>query len=410
MQPARTVPDSVVRIGSETPMQGVGVLSCLPAVLMELGVDCEGLLREAGLVADALDRPDGWVAVQQAVTAVRLAEERALCPHIGLLVGQRFQFGQIGLLGELILASTTVGDGLRNYAVHHRLCSQACTAFLLDYGRIAECGFAFYRAGNAGLPVVYDVLLAGLVAALRTLCGTQWSPCEVHFARSAPADLAPYRAHFRCSLRFDSDRSSVVLPADDLDRPIAGADPARFRALEQEAIDRLDANLIPLVHRSLRALLLTNEPKAARLAQQFAMHKRTLARRLRAHGTSFREVLDEVRYEVARSLLVDTRLTTADIAWSLGYSEAAPFIRAFHRWSGMSPGKWRGERRIVPPPRVPHQSEHLVQRPRELALVKRASQAPDFVRKYQERWNASFLDCPNGRECATAARQLRSTP
>ena len=241
-----------------------------------------------------------------------------------------------------------MGDGLRSYVVHQRLYSQAFTPYLEDYGRTAECGFAFYHSTPLGLSVAHDLLLAALVAGLRSLCGAHWMPSEVHFPHSAPGNLAPYRAHFRCTLVFDSDHASVVLRSDDLNRTIPGADPVRFRALEQEAIDKLDSNLLPLLFRGLRAMLVAGEPKAAGLAQSFAMHERTLARRLRAQGTSFRAVLDEVRYDVARALLVDTNLTTADIAASLGYSESAPFIRAFNRWAGASPGEWRAANRGSP--------------------------------------------------------------
>jgi AraC-like DNA-binding protein len=322
-------------------MQRVGVLACLPPVLRELGADSAAVLAEVGLPADALDRPDAWVPVQSGLGALQIAADRSHCPHIGVLVGQRFQLSQIALLGELMLNSDSIGDALRSYVVHQRLYSQAFTPYLQAYGRTVECGFAFYRSTSRGLAVAYDLLLAALVSGIRLLRTPDWTPSEVHLPRSAPADPAPYRAHFRCKLMFDSDHASVVLRSEDLDRAIAGADPARFRALEQEAIDRLDSNLLPLLHRSLRMMLVTGEPKAAALAQAFAMHERTLARRLQARGTSFRAILDEVRYEAARALLVDTGLTITSIATSLGYAEVAPFSKAFHRWSQMSPSDWR---------------------------------------------------------------------
>jgi AraC-like DNA-binding protein len=90
---------------------------------------------------------------------------------------------------------------------------------------------------------------------------------------------------------------------------------------------------------------MSGEPKAGRLAQEFGMHERTLARRLRAQGTSFRTILGEVRHDAGRSLLVDTKLTIADIAYSLGYSEVAAFTTAFKRWSGMTPSEWRAVNR-----------------------------------------------------------------
>lgn len=326
-------------------MQRVGVLACLPEVLGELGVDPGPVLAGAGLPADAIDRPDRWVPIQAALRVVELAAKGAQCPHIGVLVGQRFQFSQIALLGELMLNSRSVGDALGSYVVHQRLYSQGFTPYLQKYRRTAEFGFGIYHSTSFGLAVAYDALLAALVSALRSLCGPEWNPFEVSLPRSAPTDVKPYCSHFRCKLIFDSAHASIVLPREDLDRSITGADADRFRALDRTASEQLDGNLLPLLYRSLRGLLASGEPNAAKLAQQFRMHERTLARRLRARGTSFRAILDQVRHDVARALLIDTNLTIDSVGVALGYSEVAAFSRAFRRWSGISPSDWRAAHR-----------------------------------------------------------------
>jgi AraC-like DNA-binding protein len=77
------------------------------------------------------------------------------------------------------------------------------------------------------------------------------------------------------------------------------------------------------------------------IAGALAMHRRTLNRRLRAAGTTFQQVLDEVRYAVARELLEQSSIPMHDVAAALGYASLAPFMRAFRRWSGASPGDWR---------------------------------------------------------------------
>lgn len=71
------------------------------------------------------------------------------------------------------------------------------------------------------------------------------------------------------------------------------------------------------------------------------MHRRTLDRHLDASGFSFREVADEIRFEVACQLLRDTRLTVNEIAASLHYGDASAFAHAFRRWSGQTPTRWR---------------------------------------------------------------------
>jgi AraC-like DNA-binding protein len=76
-----------------------------------------------------------------------------------------------------------------------------------------------------------------------------------------------------------------------------------------------------------------------------ALSRRTFNRRLAEAGITFKNALDTVRFEVAQQLLRETQLSVTQIAAALGYAEAGPFIRAFRRWSGFSPGSWRPARK-----------------------------------------------------------------
>jgi AraC-like DNA-binding protein len=71
------------------------------------------------------------------------------------------------------------------------------------------------------------------------------------------------------------------------------------------------------------------------------MHPRTMNRNLQAEGTSFRSLLNESRFQVARQLMAGTRIGVTDIALTLGYSEPSGFTHAFKRWSGTAPIEWR---------------------------------------------------------------------
>jgi AraC-like DNA-binding protein len=71
------------------------------------------------------------------------------------------------------------------------------------------------------------------------------------------------------------------------------------------------------------------------------MHSHTFRRRLDASATSFHELVDECRFEMAREMLLNTSLSVSEISASMGYSRASSFIRAFRRWSGLTPGEWR---------------------------------------------------------------------
>jgi AraC-like DNA-binding protein len=95
------------------------------------------------------------------------------------------------------------------------------------------------------------------------------------------------------------------------------------------------------VRRMLRRQLLSGQSSMHQVAAELEMHRRTLDRKLKPHAISYQALVDEVRYEVARQLLRDTAMPMIAIAQSLQFAEASAFARAFRRWSGMPPTKWR---------------------------------------------------------------------
>ncbi|EIM30173.1 helix-turn-helix domain-containing protein [Microvirga lotononidis] len=80
---------------------------------------------------------------------------------------------------------------------------------------------------------------------------------------------------------------------------------------------------------------------AAKVASRYAVSRRTLSRHLTAEGTSFRQLSNEVRCEIACMLLANSDFPVSQIAGILNYAETSAFTRAFHRWTGQSPSAWR---------------------------------------------------------------------
>jgi AraC-like DNA-binding protein len=225
--------------------------------------------------------------------------------------------------------------------VYHHLNSHGGVIFLRERGAVAEFGYAIYHRGVRGASQIYDGVLAAIVNYMRELCGTSWGPSEVLIAHTPPADADPYRRLFRCPVRFNSDLNALRFASPWLKRPIPGADPRTFRNLEKQARELPQPDLIEKLRRSLRVLLLNGVASGDAVADMLEMHRRTLNRRLMQQGTTFREVLDDVRFEAACQLLNDTEMTLDDIAAALAYAGASQFTRAFRRRSGAAPGKWR---------------------------------------------------------------------
>lgn len=112
------------------------------------------------------------------------------------------------------------------------------------------------------------------------------------------------------------------------------------------------------LRRLLRTELLRDTCSAATVARLFSMHRRTMSRHLRTEGLAFRQVANEVRFEIACELLSHTGMALSQIAAVLRYSEPSAFTRAFRRWSGQTPSAWRASHPRAPKSRLPCRSHH----------------------------------------------------
>ncbi|WP_162866320.1 helix-turn-helix transcriptional regulator [Microvirga tunisiensis] len=95
------------------------------------------------------------------------------------------------------------------------------------------------------------------------------------------------------------------------------------------------------LRRVLETELLKGPCTSIEIARLFSMHHRTLSRHLAREGVTFQQVVDEIRFALARDLLANTDMALDQISVVLRYSEPSAFTRAFHRWSGQSPSAWR---------------------------------------------------------------------
>ncbi len=319
----------------------VAGFTIVPALIRQFGVDPAPVLAAAGLEPGALDHSSKRIAHAGAVRLLNQAAASTGCRHFGLLLGRAWHLSDCGVIGDLMRDSPTLGQALHELVVYQHLNSQGSLAFLLQRGGTADLGYTAYVPSAESTFQLYDASLAVGVNLIRELCGGAGAPSEVFLAHSAPADVAPYRQHFRAPLRFDSEYSAIRFPASWLAQPIPGADAQRLRLARVQAEAADAADFLQKVYRALRTLLLHGKNSGADVAQVLAMHRRTLNRRLQAEGTTFQQVLDRVRFAVAKELLEDSNVAPHDIAAALGYSGLAPFMRAFRRWTGTTPGTLR---------------------------------------------------------------------
>src|SRR4051794_15433976 len=186
-------------------MQRLGAFTGLPGLIRELGGDPEAILADAGLTLDAFRDPDDRVPYAAIGEVLNEAARRTNCPHLGLLVGRMWSLTDIGLTGEVILNSRTIGEGLRAHVVFQQLNSEGALAFLLERGGTVDLGYAVYHPQVRATNLLHDAGAAAIFNCMRSLCGPAWLPTAVLLPHSKPADVTPYRQLFKVTPRFDAE-------------------------------------------------------------------------------------------------------------------------------------------------------------------------------------------------------------
>ncbi|WP_051346049.1 AraC family transcriptional regulator [Bradyrhizobium sp. th.b2] len=322
--------------------QRVGVLVALPLVLQELGEDPARLIAGAGIDPELLHNPENSLTFVELGRLLEACVTATGCEHFGLLVGQRSTTESLGLVGRLMRNAPTLKDALLDLCTNQKRYVRGAVAYLVVQDEIAFLGYAVHHPAMLAIDQLSDGAIAVGFNIISELSGT--APDEALLARRAPGNLAPYRQFYGSTPRFDAQQNALAFPASLLTHPVRGADRELRKTLEKLvasywAVEQ--PSVAQTVTRLLRARIVFPNTSLETVATELSMHPRTLNRRLQAEGKSFRDLMSEARFQVARQLLEGTRMEVTEIALALGYAEPSSFTHAFHKWSEMTPSEWR---------------------------------------------------------------------
>lgn len=326
----------------------VGPLRPILSLLAERGLDAAAVLAEADVDLNLFADPENRMPLGRLGRLLEVCVERTRCAHFGLLVGQRFRAGYLGVLDSMIRNSATVGEALRQGSTHLGVNDRGAIAPVLDIGNSRSAlAYALLGGSTRAAMQIVDAAVAIEHQLLSQLCGPSWKPLLVRLSRSRPRNVHPYREILGPKLEFNSDLSAIVFDSQWLEHPISGADPASLAAVST-VIASTEASqqnsFATQVRRAIYALLFTGSATAPSVARLFNMSERTLRRRLAEDGTSVRDLVSAARRELSYHLLHETDLSVSEVSEALHYADMAAFSRAFHAWSGSSPSQWRARR------------------------------------------------------------------
>lgn len=314
------------------------------------GVDPQRHLALLGIPTLERDEPLRAISSGQFTALLQLVEELTGDPDVGLCAGERIRAEDMDLIGLLIRSSPDAQSAYERCAQFGSAIQRALDLEVSLFGGMLIC-----RRSMPSVPssrTLSDYFLARTITLVRQLVGT-CTPLEVRLSYARPASTRVHARILGASLRFDEREDALLFPAEILSRSMPHRDPVAaeilLRHLRQlpEARGVVSSDLAERTRQVISAQLVHGRATMHDVAARLALSERTFRRQLRALGTGFQELLDEVRREQALHYLRSSSCSATELSGRLGFNGAPAFYRAFRRWTGYSLREYRAE--LAPP-------------------------------------------------------------
>lgn len=318
--------------------------------LREQGEDPSPVLARFGLDLDRLDPAARIDRALELRIYIELAEQLR-DPLAGLRTGTFFGFTGYGPLTMLLMTCKDAYEAIQTGVRYQQLTflysdlrfepGQTSSALVLTPLRLPERAFRFRVDGETS--GTYK-----LIRDMQSTLGLNLNAESISLPYPRPAEARAYEEHFQCPVLFgEGSEVRCTIRNDYLQVRFPTADPAAhamFRTQCDQQLAQQEAVTLEKLSEKVEAhlgLFSAGFPSAAEVASAFDIPERSFRRQLSLEDSSFRRLLDQVRYRKAQQLLSGSRLSVEAIAQQLGYAESAAFIHAFQRWAGCSPAAFR---------------------------------------------------------------------
>jgi len=271
------------------------------------GMDPCALLAAAGIEPAALDTQGARLPTEKISRLWELAAERSGNPAIGLAQHHVVRPASFDVVGYTMMSCADLRGAFERLIRYLLILSDALTMTMSEERDGYRVTFVLFGGDRPVPRQRIEFIFVTVIGFCRWISGRNVHPWAIELPYPAPLDPAPYRAAFRCPVSFDAPRCSLLFGGADMAAPLP-----------------------------------TSNPQLAE------MHERTLQRRLEQEATSFVQLLDDTRRELAEQCLGRLHLSLAQAAYLLGFADQRSFFRACRRWFHVSPGQYRSRLSRLP--------------------------------------------------------------
>ena len=320
----------------------------------QLGLEREVLAVAAGVSLAQLRDPDARIPADAADAIWTAAAAASGDPCLAIRAAEALPFGAYRVLDFLAAHAPTLGEALERTAAYFPLIDPrgrlSCIEDSSDAGADVTIEFALTTGQPVPRPAV-EYTFTALVARTRAGMGLSWGPraLELSGARASPLQEAELLRVLGVAPSYGAPIDRLRVSATDWALPNTAGDRGLFEVLDRhaalllEALPPASSSLATQIREAVSAELRGGNPTLERVGRRLGVSGRTLQRRLDDQDLRFGELVDEVKTELAKAYLHDRSLALCEVAFLLGFADQSAFTRAFKRWTGHTPGRFRRE-------------------------------------------------------------------
>jgi AraC-like DNA-binding protein len=313
--------------------------------LNDYGENAEALFESIGMDYSSLSDKEGFYLQDQVTELWNAAAKLSADPLFGLKAGYKVQSTSYPALGYALMASETFHACCLRMIRFQNILAEGLS---LELKKEHDLYVLIFNIKDCALPPsihAIDAMFSSFLNFIVWLTQKNISPVKASLQRKRPLDEHPFDTIFACPINYSEARNCLYFSSTQMDLPLATADEAIASIHDAQIIRQLESRKKGTVSSNVRNLIIdqlpSGEPKLDVIADHLNISVSTLKRRLRQDRTSFKQLLDETRCQLAVSYLQQAQLNLSRIAELLGFSEPSGFNRAFKRWKGVSPKQWQ---------------------------------------------------------------------
>lgn len=332
-----------------------GLLLPVERARLARGVDGRRIYAIGGLAGPPANNPLERISTAAMTRVLEWVVAETGDPLVGLDLGRTIRPQAFHALGHSLESSCHLRDFGTRITRYFRLVSSAATArFVADDEAVA---IEFDLQDGVAIPAE-DAILVFLVGFVRELSGGACVPNRIEQRRPVPPDGgARHRDALGCPVAFGRERVRICYDRSLLDGPFVGASAELAEHNDKVVVDYLAKLDRSDIEARVKALAIRSLPggrvSKSAIAAQLHMSPRTLQHRLAQCNRTFNGLIDELRRDLAKAYLENPTSTVGEVSFLLGFSDASNFSRAFKRWTGLTPDRFRKSRGapVAAPPR-----------------------------------------------------------